>query len=205
MGDIQHQPWVGNDFSTSACRLLILGESHHGDNPDATNMTIPVVEEWLSGISNPAYRFFTHLAVALSGREPWQMDRRAVFEPIAFYNYVRRVMPASRVAPNQDDFVQSETAFRQVIERLRPTHIAVCGSRLWDAMPPFDPPDQNGYRVLLGDKEFHLGRYRTESAAPLALCIRHPQAGFNGRTWHPKLQAFLSVDSLRAMTAQDAN
>lgn len=197
MNDIQHQPWVGSHFSTSPQRLLILGESHHGDDPDAVDMTGPVVEEWLSGVSNPPYRFFTHIAVALSGQNPWELDRRAVFQPIAFYNYVRRVMPAPRVAPNQDDFMRSEAAFREVIERLRPTHIAVCGRRLWDAMPKFDSSDPDGFRVMLGEMEFYLGRYKTESAAALALCMRHPQSGFNGRTWYPILQAFLSVDPRR--------
>ena len=192
MDNIQHQPWIGGLFATNASRLLILGESHHGDDPDAVDLTVPVVEEWLSGVSNPAYRFFTHLAVALSGQEPWQLNRRAVFRPIAFYNYVRRVMSASRIAPSRDDFTQSEAAFREVVEWLQPTHIAVCGNRLWEAMPVFDLPEPNGFHAKLADKEFHLGRYRTRSAAPLALCIRHPQSGFNGRIWYPRLQAFLS-------------
>ena len=191
MNYIQHPPWIGNLFAKSATRrLLILGESHRGDDPDEVNMTIPVVEEWLSGVSNPAYRFFTHLAVALSGQEPWQIDRRAVFQHVAFYNYVGRVMPGSRVAPSQDDFVRSEAAFREVVELLQPTHIAVCGSRLWDAMPHFDPPDPDGYHFMLGDKKSHLGRYRTASAAPLAICIRHPQSGFNGRRSYRNCQTF---------------
>jgi hypothetical protein len=194
MSEIQHQPWIGPLYPASAKRLLLLGEGHHGDDPDAVGMTIPVVEEWLSGISNPAYRFFTHLAVALSGKEPWEVDRRAAFASIAFYNYVKKVMPYARVAPSRDDFAQSEIAFREVVESIRPTHIAVCGSRLWEAMPPFDPPESDGFRALLSDREFHLGRYRTASAAPLAMCIRHPQSGFNGRAWHPRLVAFLVID-----------
>jgi len=191
MSHVQHQPWVGDLFSTSIPKLLVLGESHHGDDPDAVDMTIPVVEEWLSGVSNPAYRFFTHLAVALSGEEPWRLDRRAVFRSIAFYNFVKAVMPASRIAPTRNDFVRSEAAFREVIERLRPTHIVVCGKRLWEAMPEFDPPNSNGYYAPLDGEEFHLGRYRTANSEPLVFCIRHPQSGFNGRIWYPKLRQFL--------------
>lgn len=193
MTDIQHPPWVGTLFRENSSRLLLLGESHHGDDPNGVDMTIPVVEEWLSGISNPAYRFFTHLAVALCGKEPWQIDRMETFRPVAFYNYVGKVMPQARVAPSREDFTRSEAAFREVIELLRPTHIAACGSRLWNAMPQFDPPDRDGYHLALGDENFHVGRYRTVSAAPIAMCIRHPQSGFNGRTWHPRLQAFLST------------
>jgi hypothetical protein len=157
-------------------------------------MTVPVVEDWLSGTSSPPYRFFTHLAVALSGQEPWQLDRKAVFEPIAFYNYVKKVMPRARVSPEKVDFEESEGAFREIVEQLKPTHIAVCGNRLWVNLPAFDSPDTNGASAVLGDKEFEIGRYRTASAAPLAMCIRHPQSGFNGRDWHPRIQAFLAID-----------
>ena len=193
LNKLQHQPWVGDLFPTTAQRLMVLGESHHGDDQDEMNMTIPVVEEWLSGISCPSYRLFTHLAVALTGQDPQKLDRKAVFRRIAFYNYVGKVMPASRVAPTRDDFVQSERGFREVVERLKPTHIIVCGKRLWEAMPQFDPPDSNGYYAVFADMEFHVGRYRTTSAAPLAITIRHPQSGFNGLTWHPRVQAFLST------------
>lgn len=193
MSEIQHQPWVGSLFPARPSRLLILGESHHGDDPEAVDMTIPVVEEWLSGVSNPAYRFFTHLAVALSSQEPWQLDRRAVFQPIAFYNYVKKVMSGSRVASTRDDFAQSEAAFREIAERLQPTHIAVCGNRLWQSLPAFDPPSPDGFHATLGDRSFHFGQYRTVSAAPLAMCVRHPQSGFNGRTWYPRLNTFLAM------------
>jgi hypothetical protein len=188
---IRHHPWVGDLFHANiAPRLMILGESHHGENREATDMTAGVVEEWLSGISNPAYRFFTHLAVAISGEEPFGLSRREVFRRIMFYNYVLAVMPGSRAAPTGANFAESEAAFREVVEEHRPTHIVVCGKRLWDNMPSFDPPNAEGQRATLGDEEFCVGRYRTANAAPLAMCIRHPQSGFNGRKWHPRLQAF---------------
>jgi hypothetical protein len=190
---IQHKPWVGDRFKQSlTTKLMILGESHHGPDPDAIDVTELVVEEWLSGVTNPSYRFFTHLSVALSGREPWQIDRRDVFGSVAFYNYVQRVLPEARISPSREDFVTTEPAFRAVIEMLRPTHVVACGGRLWENLPPFDPPDSDGWGVTLADAEFHIGRYHTANAAPLAMCIRHPQAGFNGRTWFPRLRAFVA-------------
>ena len=190
----RHHPWVGDLFQANTTpRLMILGESHHGEYCDATDMTVPVVEEWLSGVSNPAYRFFTHLAVAISGEEPFRLDRRETFRRIMFYNYVKAVMPGSRAAPTGKNFVESEPAFREVVEKYRPTHIVVCGKRLWDNMPSFDPPNAEGQRVRLGDEEFLVGRYRTANATALAMCIRHPQSGFNGRKWYPRLQAFIAL------------
>jgi hypothetical protein len=172
---------------------MILGEGHHGPS-EGRNMTRRVVEEWLAGNSNPAYRFFTHLAVALSGKEPFELDRREVFQRILFYNYVQAVMVGSRTSPTSREFAESEAAFRAVIERHKPTHIVVCGKRLWDHMPRFDPPGADGEWVTLGDAEkFLLGRYRTQIASPLAMCMKHPQSGFNGRKWYPRLKAFVAI------------
>lgn len=195
MSLIRHPPWVGDVFrSTIVPRVMILGESHHNDeDPTAVDMTGVVIEEWLSGISNPAYRFYTHLAVALSGEEPWKLNRHDVFRRIMFYNYVQAVMRGSREAPTTQDFAEAETPFREVIEEHRPTHIIACGGRLWENMPPFDAPDAKGKDIRLADKEFLVGRYRTQNAAPLAMCIRHPQSGFNGREWYPCLQAFMEL------------
>ena len=191
--EILHGPWVGRDYASRISpRLLLLGESHHGDS-EAVNMTTPVVDEWLSGVSNPSYRFFTHLAVAVSGAEPNEKARAEIFRRIAFYNYVQKVLPGPRIAPSADDFVRSEPAFREVIAKLRPTHIVVCGDRLWRNMPYFDPQGSEGSKVLLADREFHIGQYMAGSASPFAMCIRHPQGGFNGREWYPRLQAFLNT------------
>jgi hypothetical protein len=155
-------------------------------------MTRQVVEEWLSGATNPAYRFFTHIAVALSGEEPSQLNRVEVFRRIMFYNYVQVVMSGSRVSPTRAEFEESEPAFRMVIEQHRPTHIIACGKRLWDHMPFFDSDE--GQWVTLGDAEkFYVGHYRTKNATPIAMCMTHPQSGFNGRKWYPRLQAFLTM------------
>jgi hypothetical protein len=80
-----------------------------------------------------------------------------------------------------------------VIEEYRPTHIIACGYRLWENMPPFDPPDTKGRNIRLADKEFLVGHYRTAHAAPLAMGIRHAQSGFNGREWYPRLQSFFEL------------
>jgi hypothetical protein len=154
----RHPPWIGVLFERSRPRLMMLGESHHGPDPDASDLTRHVIEEWIAGATNPAYRFFTHLAIALSGQEPWQLDRREVFRPIAFYNYVLRVLPGSRVAPTTSEFAESEPVFRAIVETLRPTHIVVCGKRLWrNHMPPFDPLTSKGNGSRSGVPNSTLG------------------------------------------------
>jgi hypothetical protein len=147
------------------------------------------------GISNVAYRFFTHLAIALSGKEPSDLVRRKVFQRVMFYNYVQAVISGSRIAPTSKEFAESESAFRAVIEQFRPTHIVACGKRLWDNMPYFDEAEKKGKWVNLeDDQKFYVGHYRTNNASPLCMCMIHPQSGrFNGRSWYPRIQAFLQM------------
>ena len=107
MSMIKHAPWVGADFNPGPPRLLVLGEGHHSSYADDEGLTNPVIEMWLSGSQH--LKFFTHIAVALTGQEPNEIDRRAVFKNIAFYNFVTTVMPNARVKPSWSDFLASYT------------------------------------------------------------------------------------------------
>jgi len=153
---VRHRPWVGNLFCAGSHRLMILGESHHGDDPGATDVTVAVVERWLSGDTSATYKFFTNIAVALSGEEPWRLRnataRSAVFSRIMFYNYLLAIMSGPRAKPTRENFSESEQAFRNILELYRPNHIVVCGKRLWNQLPYFDPPDkkEGGKQILAG-------------------------------------------------------
>ena len=108
---IRHHPWVGDLFNASSRRLMILGESHHGDDPEATDVTVGVVEKWLSGVSGATYKFFTNLAVAISGEEPSRLKRKRteVFRQIMFYNYLLAIMSGPRVKPTSENFAEIRT------------------------------------------------------------------------------------------------
>jgi hypothetical protein len=194
---IRHKPWVGDKFATSMPRLMILGDSHHngGLDPKTDSSTIRTVDDWILGVSKPSYRFFTNLAIAVTGDEPSRLNRRESFQQILFYNYVLAIMSGSRESPTKENYAESELAFREVVEKHRPTHIAVLGHKLWNNMPYFDPPGfREGESVTLEDRRFNIGRWRTANAEPLAMWMQHPSSvGFNGRAWYPRLQAFRAL------------
>jgi hypothetical protein len=194
--EVQHPPRIGALYGTEPKRLMLLGESHYASDPEMRGLTIEVVDEWASGVSCAPYRFFTKLAIMLSGEEPWQLSRTTTFAPIAFYNYVTKCMPRARHRPTPEEFAASEPAFREVIEAIRPTHIVAIGYRLWENMPCFDPSNAEGFHAILDGDDFELGRFRTANASPLAMRVKHPSCfgSFDGREWHPKVKAFLALD-----------
>ena len=193
--EIKHQPWIGSNYGSAASgvRLLVLGESHHSDDPESID-TQSIVQEWTDGYTDRSYAFFTKLAIALTGKEPHELDRTEAFSQVAFYNYVQRVLDGSRKSPEEEDFKASEPAFRAILQVLRPTHIIACGQRLWKRMPKFDRPSPNGIKLEFQTRTFDVGRYVVPGAEPVAMAINHPQSGFDGRSWHRGIQFFLSND-----------
>ena len=121
--DIRHPPWVAADYRSNRIRTLILGDSHYHSNSEARDLTVGVVNEWLNGTQN--LRFFTGVAIALSGDEPGTLNRPQVFDNIAFYNYVQEVVDSSRKRPPATAYQAAEAPFREILIDLAPTHIIV--------------------------------------------------------------------------------
>lgn len=137
-------PWVGENWgqagnSVGGVRLLILGESHYCDPAHAhlvgqcvPDTTREVVEELAIGGPN---RFFTGLTQIVSGRKKWQMaptEIRALWDSIAFYNYVPVFAAAGpRLRPTAAMFESGHAPFMQLLGELKPEAIIVCGNDAW--------------------------------------------------------------------------
>lgn len=165
-------PWVGKRYCSDAAslRLLILGESHYGDEGNETpDLSRRCVQEHSDRTWD--HRFFTMLTQIVSGHDHWDVDRQEFWGEICFYNYVQRtVAETPGVAPKIDDFVRNEEALRAVIEHLTPTHVLVCSWRLWNNLPKALFSDEPS-KLLSGDWEV-----RKFNIAPSAVCmgIPHP-------------------------------
>ena len=94
--------------------------------------TAEVVEDL--AIRGP-HRFFTGLTQAVSGRQKWSMNPgevKALWHSLAFYNYVPVfVATGPRVRPTPAMFESGREPFIEVLSRLEPQAIVVCGSDLW--------------------------------------------------------------------------
>lgn len=133
MAKINFLPWIGEHYYKTGFagkRILVLGESHYCQNvSDASeDITRRVIMDLLDPTSeHEAYKnTYTKFAQALLGRGELSFaDKELFWNSVAFYNYVQVPMSGPRVAPTQDNFRNSETAFFEVIEMLRPDIIIV--------------------------------------------------------------------------------
>lgn len=122
-------PWIGSRYgrrSRFGIRLLVLGESHYGENIESKSFTTEVVKEW--GQRRRA-RFFTIIANVMTGNRGCitDQDRAAVWEHVAFYNFVQSALSAPRKSPSFRQWVQAQDPFHTVLKILRPDAVLVLG------------------------------------------------------------------------------
>lgn len=111
------------------------------------------------------------------------------FYPL-IYNYVQVPMSGPRVAPTQENFRNSEAAFFEVIESLRPDIIIVWGRRLYNNLPKgglqgddLKTPDGQWietWRYFLSDRK-----------EVKVIPIMHPSSFFSPEFWHNFLSAVI--------------
>lgn len=187
MTQIVFAPYVGPQFAGNPVRLLILGESHHGNDPSLIHSTQAVVEKWQS--REWAIRFLTIGARIISGQQAHEIDRQTVFAQIAFYNFIQFLMPYHSDRPTVEQARASWPAFREVLGTLDPTHILVTGRVfLWSNMPPSDGTfDETMYAdVFLPRRE-----YLTPSGHAVAVTIPHLTRASAPR-WQAPVREFLA-------------
>lgn len=136
-------PWVGKHYSSKGNffdgkKILIVGESHYGENPDNFGKSLPEITRefvadhlaWETGKRIP---FFTRLVALLTGTWGSQDTKLAdeIWHHLAFYNYVPVI---AAVGPRMFDWSlweKGEPEFNTVLEDLKPDAIIVLGYRLW--------------------------------------------------------------------------
>ena len=195
----QFNPWVGNRYGqgyTEGPRLLILRESHYGDQPDS-NLTCRYTREYMQG--RWTHRFWTNIMQAVMGchhTEITTAQKEAFWQSVALYNYIQVMVEGPRRCPPAGAWQASWPAFESVLEALRPHALLILGARLWDNLPPATPnsrhTDYQGPAMEARELRGHTWQYVLPDGHPvLAAGIRHPSWGFSWARWHSVVEALL--------------
>ena len=119
-------PWVGAKYPTSACKVLVILESHY-INWERTNIealaqpdfTRRVVAEQMDA-NRWTSSSFNNLSACLSGKAVINGQVNLLWENAALYNFVQRPMDNPDERPNEHDFINGWKAFPIVVDILRP-------------------------------------------------------------------------------------
>ena len=126
-GQIAWYPWVGKQYPSSSCKVLVVLESHYINwertneqaikLPDFTRLTFATLlfpqHCWTSDTFPP-------LTECLSGQNLSVDKRHLLWEKVALYNFVQRPMDNPEARPNARDFATGWKAFASVVDILRP-------------------------------------------------------------------------------------
>jgi hypothetical protein len=117
--------WVGDNYEQSAERVLVLGESWHGD----VESLVDFIPRWASGlvIDNTFSRLF-NAASGFHTERATPSQRLGWWNGIAFYNFVPGTVGAVRSdRPTNAAFLAARVPLTTVLERLRPRGVWIIG------------------------------------------------------------------------------
>ena len=178
-------------------KVLVLGESHYcGEECEncgiasacaenkCKEFTKNVVTYYLDYLNNktefePWMNTFTKFGKALTGKDEHSID---IWKSVIFYNYVQRAMNAARTSPSSEDFILSEDAFFEVLEKYKPNIIICWGKRLYNKLPN---KGSKGEDIETEYEFIETWIYNiSNNQKSLVIPIYHPSAGFDWSYWH---------------------
>lgn len=193
MGDqinssIRINPWIGDGFNNptyNAHSMLVLGESHYDENSSVKkDYTVNLICNYIRG-TNPKTRFWTNVAQLISGihNSAKEFDREKIWHDFAFYNYIQEIVgDHPRIDPDLKKYRQSEAAFFDVINKLKPELVIVLGTRLFNRMYPLYE------RKVTMENDITGRMYNIDGHKFLATKVRHPSAGFSYKKEHKNIK-----------------
>ncbi len=199
-GQIAWYPWVGKQYPTSACKVLVILESHYinweRNNIEALafpDFTRRIVAEQLF----PQYRWhsktFNGLAKCLSGKAVCKEQVSMVWGRVALYNLVQRPMDSPKERPNKKDFAEGWKTFPTVVNIIKPdvcifASMAVISNARKLEFPTHELGVETGERIgrVKIRKRFTVNT--TPDFQTICVAIKHPGKSFSADKWRAVLQ-----------------
>ena len=112
---VKFHPWVGSNYENMPLKILLLGDSHHGEegNKDFTKDVIRL----FCHNQLKQKRFFNGIIWTLYGNNN---DLENKYNNIAFYNYVQKLVSGPRIRPPHEDYMAAQAPFIEVLKKLQP-------------------------------------------------------------------------------------
>jgi hypothetical protein len=192
MTKIKYRPFVGKKYlaGIQGKRFLTLGESFYAEKPDEVSRDLmSQLVEWY--VDEDRYEHegwmntYTKYIRALAGEEISRKRSEAWWNRIALYDFVQEPMAGPRVSPMEQQFRDSDEAFFEVLEQLRPDCVIAWGKRLYNNLP------HAGYQGEdCMEQETWIYELRDGHQVRI-LPIDHPSiADFDWTYWHKVIQSW---------------
>ena len=199
-GQIAWYPWVGAQYLSAACKVLVILESHYinweRNNIDALslpNFTRRIVVEQMAA-DRWTSSSFNNLSTCLSGKAVIKGQVNLLWEKVALYNFVQRPMDNPNERPNGQDFINGWKAFQAVVDILRPDVCVFAGFAAISNISEL-PSGLQIVGLTPWEKEGINGTYprpcftiRTPNHTMNGVAVKHPGSFFTVDKWRAVLQ-----------------
>jgi hypothetical protein len=136
-------PWIGNEYSTSSNKILIVGESHYSDSSEQSKnkhqnekYTRDVINELAIKYITKDKRsgtLFRNLNLALIGWNSSNIENRLkLWNKVCFYNFVQEEMKSLKDRPSKQQLVNGWESFIELVRIIQPTQVFFIGSKVCD-------------------------------------------------------------------------
>ena len=217
-------PWIGKDYDNASFfgrKTLVVGNSHYCKRKDMEKdveaygkclecnrctkqlyyeccyYTIDVVGYYITEIDSRTPWTALKVVSALDDDNLLKNDNyKSVRNSIAFYNYVQESLADGSSVPNSNQCRQSEAAFFEVLEKLRPDLVIALGTShmFYKDMP--NDTYENGNPITLDGKRIKHGYYSLKDGTRIhTVWIRHPSArgAYDYLYWNRAIQLAIRV------------
>ncbi|WP_460824379.1 hypothetical protein [Lysobacter olei] len=135
-------PLVGPEYDdglVSDVRVLLLGESHYGDDSAAEGFGRDCTQYWFQDYLNESYdidgdsQFFRKLPRILARDvKVTQLGSAAAWRRAAYANFVQALVgERARTRPSRQQWLDGQRALTEMAEKLQPDVVLVLGAQLW--------------------------------------------------------------------------
>lgn len=201
-------PFVGHDYSSGGIfgkRVMVLGESHYcgekcadcgkvGKAGDCAAFTTNVIKTYLDPDTErePWMNTYLKFERSLVGHETDSEERQKIWHSLLFFNFLQVAMDETRQAGTQEQYLQAQRAFYEVLDQYLPEYIIVWGKRLWGFLPG-DGRWREEKDIVIDGQHIATGSYRLGNGARArVMAVYHPSVGYSWDWWHKAIHAFLN-------------
>ena len=163
-------PWVGCSYFRDKQKILVVGLSTYHDkkiNDDKQNQIINTKRASEGCRPN---RYWTNIMQTITNRHHtlWDIEEESIFwNSVALYNYIQTIQEGTKDKSLPKDFRDSEKAFEEVLQKLKPKHILIFSPSVFDYI-----------------------RWKMKGDA-LVLRLPHPSRGIKMSVWSPVISEHL--------------
>ena len=199
---LKRYPWVGVNYASSKCRVLILGDSHYAQDKngefsqeeyDASqnkNYTRGIISCVISNIyeNESTWKMYNGLLNTFIDTDISPKNANEFWSKVAFYNFIQETMRSSSDKPSGGNKKEGWKCLVEVAKVLNPDQIIMFGIRNWWGLEYQQLGELNWSDEKINSSKPAIGQLNmSDKKIPLAI-IRHSARGYKSSTWQKYLQ-----------------